>query len=417
MSASNDPLAPPAAFAEVELLPSGRALVRDVTVDAAEARRVAAALEDAFARHDGVAMAVAKRLRADGVSAHGAFVLHPKGLVRNGRGAPRDGERFDEEVDSADAGVAVVDGEAFALIRGETILDPRAGYGALAMLSLGLELRRRRTGRVVAVAAAALDESPQCEAIFESDGLASELARSHFRAHFRFEPDACDLDAVAANAALAPLRWNPRIWGAPVPFEKYDNRGAYHWNLYATHDAYRRRADAIVSFLASSLSSSLPAVDAPVLDVGAGDALFSGLVARTGARAVALDPEPSAVECAKKAIADAGLAASVTCVQGNAEKLPFPEGSFRAAMLLDVIEHLRNPVRALAEIRRVLVPGGVLLAATPNWRYGRRNDPVYHLDEYREDELVRQLRATGFTIGNTARIRGAYDDLVVLAQV
>ncbi|MEY4119142.1 MAG: hypothetical protein RLZZ116_2470 [Planctomycetota bacterium] len=413
MPASDDPLAPPAPFAAVERLPSGRALVRDVTVDAGEARRVAAVLEDAFARHDSLAMAVAKRLRADGVSAHGAFVLHPKGLVRNGRGAPRDGERFDEEVDSADAGVAVVDGEAFALIHGETICDPRAGYGALAMLSLGLELRRRRAGRVIAVAAAAIEEAQQCEAIFESEGLASELARSHFRAHFRFEPDACDLDQVAAKATLAPLRWNPRTWGAPAPFEKYDDRGAYHWNLYATHDAYRRRADAIVSFLASSL----PAGDAPVLDVGAGDALFSGLIARSGARAVALDPEPRAVECAKKAVADAGLAASVACVQGNAENLPFPEHSFRAAMLLDVIEHLRNPIRPLAEIRRVLIPGGVLLAVTPNWRYGHRNDPVYHLDEYREEELVRQLRAAGFTIANTARIRGAYDDLVVLAQV
>ena len=413
MPASDDPLAPPAPFAAVERLPSGRALVRDVTVDAGEARRTAAALEDAFARHDRLAMAVAKRMRADGVSAHGAFVLHPKGLVRNGRGAPRDGERFDEEVDSADAGVAVVDGEAFALVRGETILDPRAGYGALAMLSLGLELRRRRTGRVIAVAAAAIEESPQCEAMFESEGLASELARSHFRAHFRFEPDACELDAVAANAALAPLRWNPRVWGASVPFEKYDDRGAYHWNLYATHDPYRRRADAIVSFLASSL----PAGDAPILDIGAGDALFSGLIARTGARTVALDPEPQAVACAKKAITDAGLSASVACMQGTAENLPFPDRSFRAAMLLDVIEHLRNPVRSLSEIRRVLVPGGAILAVTPNWRYGHRNDPVYHLDEYREEELVRQLRATGFTIANTARIRGAYDDLVVLARV
>ena len=90
MPASDDPLAPPAPFAAVERLPSGRALVRDVTVDAAAAHRAAAALEDAFARHDGLSMAVAKRLRADGVSAHGAFVLHPKGLVRNGRGAPRD---------------------------------------------------------------------------------------------------------------------------------------------------------------------------------------------------------------------------------------------------------------------------------------------------------------------------------------
>ena len=106
----------------------------------------------------------------------------------------------------------------------------------------------------------------------------------------------------------------------------------------------------------------------------------------------------------------------VACVEGTAESMPFPGASFRAAMLLDVVEHLRNPVRALAEIRRVLSPEGALLVATPAWRYGHRNDPVYHLDEYREEDLVRQLRATGFTIANTARIRGAYDDLVVLAR-
>jgi len=85
-------------------------------------------------------------------------------------------------------------------------------------------------------------------------------------------------------------------------------------------------------------------------------------------------------------------------------------------MLLDVIEHLRNPVRALAEIKRVLAPGAALLVATPIWKYGHRNDPVYHLDEYREEELTRQLRACGFEIANTARIKGAYDDIVVLAR-
>jgi hypothetical protein len=64
----------------------------------------------------------------------------------------------------------------------------------------------------------------------------------------------------------------------------------------------------------------------------------------------------------------------------------------------------------------VLAPSGVLLVATPAWRYGHRNDPVYHLDEYREEELARQLRACGFTVMQTARIKGAYDDVVMLAQ-
>jgi len=412
MHASEDPLAPPAAFASHERLPSGRILAWDATVDAADARRLAPALEAAFGLHDSLALAVAKRLRADGVSAHGAFVVHPKGFVRNGRGAPREAERFDAEVDAADGGVVVIDGEAFVVARGETILDPRAGYGALALLALSLEIRRRRAGRVIAVAAAVLEESPASDARFERYGLANEVAMSHFRAHFGFDATACDLDALRANASLASLRWNAQVWGAPASFEKYDARGAYHWNLYATHDAYRRRADTLVSFLAANMPKSA----LPVLDVGAGDALFAGLVAKNGARAVALDPEPEAIAVARAALAQAGLAQSVECVRGSAESMPFAAGAFRAAMLLDVIEHLRNPVRALAEIKRVLAPGAALLVATPIWKYGHRNDPVYHLDEYREEELTRQLRACGFEIANTARIKGAYDDIVVLAR-
>jgi len=412
MPSSEDPLAPPAPFAAIERLLSGRVLVRDVTVHAEAARAVAPALEDAFARHPGLACAVAKRVRADGIAAHGAFVLHPKGFVRNGRGAPCDAERFDEEVDTVDAGVALVDGDAFATARGEVLCDPRAGYGALALVALGLEIRRRRAGRVIAVAAAETHESGDTDAILEREGLANEVARAHMRSHFGFDVDGCDLDRVAASATLDGLRWNARIWGAPASFAKYDDRGAYHWQLYGSHDAYRRRADALVSFLAANL----PAGSAPVLDVGAGDALFAGLVARMGERMVALDPEPRAVACAQQVIAESGLSARVDCMLGSAEKMPFPDATFRAAMLLDVIEHLRNPVRALAEIRRVLAPSGVLLVATPAWRYGHRNDPVYHLDEYREGELARQLRACGFTVMQTARIKGAYDDVVMLAQ-
>lgn len=50
----------------------------------------------------------------------------------------------------------------------------------------------------------------------------------------------------------------------------------------------------------------------------------------------------------------------------RAEALPFPTNSFDLATANMVFEHLSDPVAALAEIRRVLVPGGVLVAITPN---------------------------------------------------
>ncbi len=45
--------------------------------------------------------------------------------------------------------------------------------------------------------------------------------------------------------------------------------------------------------------------------------------------------------------------------------LPFPENCFEACLNVVTLEHLREPARALAEIARVLVPGGRLLLVVP----------------------------------------------------
>lgn len=424
MHAAHD-LTTPSRFFEFEMLASGRVLVRDQAVSAADARATGGILEDAFARHAHLAVACAKRVTGAQIAAHGVFVLHPKGFVRHGRGAPKDAERFDVEVDAVDHGVAVIDGAVFAAVRGEALLDPFVGFGTLALLAISLESRRRGLGRVLACAAAVIEEAPDTAERFEREGFGSAVAAAHLRAHLGFNAECCDLDEISNNATRSALRWNAPIWGAAVGFEKYVDRGAYHWELYRTHDAYRRRADTLISFLRANLpsihavtSGQTPQAsgELPILDIGAGDALFAGLLARHGLHVLAVDAEAEAIAIADAAIARESLSDTVTCLQGTAENLPVPSDSCRAALLLDVIEHLRNPCRALAEIRRVLAPDGVLLVATPSWRYGHRNDPIYHLDEYREDELSRQLRACGFHVTHSARIKGVYDDLVVLAR-
>jgi SAM-dependent methyltransferase len=409
MEPETGPLAAPARIFEHEALPSGRVLVHDRTVAREAARALAARLDEAFALHGMLAVAGARRVAGDAVRAHGAFALHPKGFHRAGRGAPREAERFDRECDAIDHGVALVDASSFDAVRGAAILDPCTGYGALALLTLSLEVRRRGLGRCVSVASATLEEDDDAERALETHGFRSEIAAAHARSHLGLDLECCDLDAIPAGS---PLRWNAPVWGAPTGFEKYDDRGAYHWNLYATHDAYRRRADALVGFLAGALGAE----SRRILDVGAGDGLFSGLFARLGHHAVALDPEKEAVALCTEVAAREGLGTRMRAIAGSADAVPAPDASFDAVLLLDVIEHLRNPVRALREIHRVLAPGGALLVATPAWRFGAQNDPVYHLDEYREDELARQLRCCGLEVVQTARIRGAYDDLVALCR-
>ena len=52
--------------------------------------------------------------------------------------------------------------------------------------------------------------------------------------------------------------------------------------------------------------------------------------------------------------------------QGRIEKLPWPKESFDMAFCTDVLEHVLDLNRAVKELLRVLKPGGVIIARTPN---------------------------------------------------
>lgn len=56
----------------------------------------------------------------------------------------------------------------------------------------------------------------------------------------------------------------------------------------------------------------------------------------------------------------------VLAVHGSGEYLPFADGSFDLVTCSEVLEHIRNPERALTEMRRVLKPTGLLLLSTPS---------------------------------------------------
>lgn len=76
------------------------------------------------------------------------------------------------------------------------------------------------------------------------------------------------------------------------------------------------------------------------------------------------------------------------------DQLPFPDAAFDGAVLDNVLEHLEEPTALLAETRRVLVPGGTLIAGVPG-RRGFASD-WDHKHHYPEAELVRCLQAAGF---------------------
>ncbi len=57
----------------------------------------------------------------------------------------------------------------------------------------------------------------------------------------------------------------------------------------------------------------------------------------------------------------------VGVLRGDATRLPFADGSFDGVITSEVLEHIQDDVAALAEMARVLRPGGVFAATVPSW--------------------------------------------------
>ena len=82
------------------------------------------------------------------------------------------------------------------------------------------------------------------------------------------------------------------------------------------------------------------------------------------------------------------------------DRLPFPDDRFDLVTALDVIEHIDDDAAALAEVVRVLRPGGTFLATVPAhpWMWGRQDEISHHFRRYRRPELADRLAGAGFAL-------------------
>ena len=109
----------------------------------------------------------------------------------------------------------------------------------------------------------------------------------------------------------------------------------------------------------------LPPLDGSrVLEIGCGRGGFSQYLASKGADLVAADFSPAAVEVGNKLLASHPSAEAVVA---DIEAIPFERESFDVVVSLDTIEHVPHPTRAVAELVRVLRPGGKLVLTTNNY--------------------------------------------------
>jgi SAM-dependent methyltransferase len=137
--------------------------------------------------------------------------------------------------------------------------------------------------------------------------------------------------------------------------------------LATAYDSWHRRHGAEVAIdprTAAFYDWVLDLAEAPagarVLDVGCGSGGFLRRAADRGLDVVGVDVSPAAIEFARKAAPAADLHV------GDAEHLPFADGSFDLVTCLGSLEHFPSPERGAAEIARVLGQCGRAIIFVPN---------------------------------------------------
>jgi 2-polyprenyl-6-hydroxyphenyl methylase / 3-demethylubiquinone-9 3-methyltransferase len=100
------------------------------------------------------------------------------------------------------------------------------------------------------------------------------------------------------------------------------------------------------------------------LEVGCGGGILCEEIARMGFAVTGIDPCTHSLRIAAGHAQAAGL--RITYEQGSGEALPYPDHSFDLVFCCDVLEHVRDVAKVVAEISRVLRPGGVFCYDTFN---------------------------------------------------
>lgn len=126
-----------------------------------------------------------------------------------------------------------------------------------------------------------------------------------------------------------------------------------------------------------------------VLDFGCGSGYGSAAVAQSALSVTGVDVADDAVAYAQSHFSRPNLDYQKVDPR---QPLPFEDGSFDTVLSFQVFEHVSDTQRYLAEIRRVLVPGGVLVLVTPDrsTRLLPYQKPWnrWHLHEYGKQELT-----------------------------
>lgn len=129
--------------------------------------------------------------------------------------------------------------------------------------------------------------------------------------------------------------------------------------------SFKRRSEAAYDFLALEPGDRL-------LDMGSGRGFYLNFTRRLYPEVdvVGVEIDLSLLEVAKARVPGCRV------INADAAALPFPDGHFDKVLFTEVIEHVPDDRAVMAELYRVLAPGGVMALTTPNADYPMLWDPI-----------------------------------------
>lgn len=179
------------------------------------------------------------------------------------------------------------------------------------------------------------------------------------------------------------------------------------------------------------LSATPAGTQASVLDAGCGNGFMTEHFAAAGYAVTGADSSPEAIERAREHADRVGL--SITYSIASPDTLPFSNASFDAVTCCDLLEHTSDISATVAEISRVLKPGGILLYSTINktlkskiavniaqqWSWTRITEmPLYDWELFvSPDKLRHSIGQAGMELRESVGLQPRISSLSVLRQM
>jgi ubiquinone/menaquinone biosynthesis C-methylase UbiE len=126
-----------------------------------------------------------------------------------------------------------------------------------------------------------------------------------------------------------------------------------------------------------------------VLDLASGEGYGSASLAATARRVIALDIDENAVQHARLKYQNSNL----HFIVGSIMEMPLFKIGFDVIVCFEAIEHIPDPEKLLAGVKRLLVPGGIFLVSTPNKPEYKKTEPSnpFHIKELNFEEFQGML--------------------------